>query len=80
MSVITAVLQLDDQAYQVLGDLSYLLSEIRKELRNWETKWRHVIMNRKPKSSTFIRFQECELSGLVHEHFIIFDSGCVQLM
>ena len=67
-------LQLDEQAYQELGEMSYSLAEIRKELRKWEKKWRRVFVDHKPESSTFIRCQECELCGFVHNHFIIFDS------
>ena len=37
-------------------------------------------MNRKLETSTFIRCQECDLCGLVHDHSVIFDSGFVQLM
>ena len=37
-------------------------------------------LNHKSETSTFIRCQECELCGFVHDHFITFDSDFVQLM
>ena len=79
-SEVASELQLDDQAYQELGAMSYPFSEVRKGLREWEEKRRQVFTNHKSESSTFIRCQECELCGFVHDHFIIFDSDFVQLM
>ena len=73
-------LQLDDQTYQELGEMSYPLTEIRKEFRKWEKKWRQLFMNHRSEPSTFIRCPERELCGIVHDHFIIFDSDFVQLM
>ena len=48
-------------------------------MRNWEKKWRQVIINHKPKSSTFVCCQERELCGLERDRFVIFDSDSVQL-
>ena len=54
-----------------LGELSYSLSGMRKELHKWETDWREVFINYKSKSSTFERCQKRELCGLVHDRFIV---------
>ena len=55
----------------VLGELSCSLSGMRKEVRNWEKKWRQVFINHKPKSSTFVCCRDRELCGFVHDHVII---------
>ena len=79
-SEVARELQLDDQAYQELGEMSYPLSETRKELRKCEKRWRQVVMKHTSEPSAFIRCPECEMCGFVHDHFIIFDSDIVQLM
>ena len=75
-------LHLDEQAVcqDTFGGLSYSLSGLRIEVRNWEKKGRQVFINHKPKSSTFVCCQERELCGfIIRDRFIIFDSDSVQL-
>ena len=63
----------------LIGDLSDSLSEIRKELHNWKTKWSRVFVNHKPKSSTVVCCRERELCGFVHgDEFIIIMGKYVQ--
>ena len=53
-------------------ELSNSLSGIRKEMHKWNAKCRHVIVNRKPKSSTVVCCHVRELCGFVHgDDFII---------
>ena len=56
------------------------LSEMRQETHRWKTKWRHVFVNHKPKSSTVVCCHERELCGFVHEDDFIITSDSVQLM
>ena len=63
------------------GELSDSLSEVRKETHSWKTKWRHVFVNHKPKSSTVVCCHERELCGFVHGNdFIIITGDYVQLI
>ena len=62
------------------GELSNSLSEIRKETHSWKTKWRHVFVKHKPKSSTVVCCHERELCGFVHGDDFIFTGDSVQLM
>ena len=62
------------------GELWDSLSEICKEMHNWNTKWRHVFVNHKPKSSTVVCCHERELCGFVQEGDFIITGGSVQLM
>ena len=62
------------------GELSNSLSEIRKETRSWKTKWRHVFVNHKPKSSTVVWCHKCELCGFVQGDDFIITGDSVQLM
>ena len=64
----------------VIGELSNSLSEMGKETRSWKTKWRHVFVNHKPKSSTVVCCHERELCGLVHRDDFIVTGDSVQLM
>ena len=62
MSEITVDMQHDEQACQgsMLGELSYSLSGVRKELHHCEEKWRQVFINRKRESSAFVvEFVSC---------------------
>ena len=56
------------------------MSEMRKETHRWKTKWRHVFVNHKPKSSTVVGCHEQELCGLVHGDDFILTGDSVQLM
>ena len=54
------------------GELSNSLSEIRKEMHRWKTKWRHVFVSHKPKSLAVVWCHERELCGFAHgDEFII---------
>ena len=63
------------------GELSDSLSEIRKETRSWNTKWRCVFVNHIPQSSTVVCCHERELRGFVHgDDFILVTGDYVQLI
>ena len=60
------------------GELSNSLSEVRKETHRCKTKWRHVPVNHKPKSSTVVCCHERELRGFVHGDAFIITGHSVQ--
>ena len=63
------------------GELSDSLSEIRKETHGRKTKWRRVLVNHKPKSSTVVCCRERELCRFVHgDDVIIITGDYVQLI
>ena len=74
--------QPDDQVMcqDLTGELSNSLSEMRKETHSWKTKWRHVFVNHKPKSSTVVCCHERELCVFVHQDNFIVTGDSVQLM
>ena len=67
VSGVASELQPDEQVVcqDLTGELWDSLSEICKEMHNWNTKWRHVFVNHKPKSSTVVCCHERELCGFV---------------
>ena len=65
---------------EMTGELSKSLSEMRKETHRWKTKWRHVFVNHKPKSSTVVCCHEREMCGFVHGDDFIVTGDSVQLM
>ena len=74
-----AELQPDEQAsLDMHGELSYSLSEIRKEVRNWEEVATSV-HEPQPKSSTFVCCRERELRGFVHEDYFTITGDSTQL-
>ena len=54
--------------------------KMRKETHSWKTKWRHVFVNHKPKSSTVVCCHERELCGFVHGDDFIITGDSVQWM
>ena len=81
MGEIAVELQHDEQLHHesMLGELSYLLSGVRQELRNWEEKRRQVFIKHEPESSASVCREERELCGFVHDRFIV-DCDSVPLM
>ena len=63
------------------GELLNSLSEMRKETHKWKTtKWRHVFVNHKPKSSTVVCCHERALCGFVNGDDFIITGDSVQLI
>ena len=83
MSEMAAELQPDEQAYLELGELSYSLSGMRKEVCNWEKKLQKVLIDNTQLLAVTYQSRSCcrerELCGFVHGDYFVTTGGSMQL-